>query len=222
MTPPAEAVVKERLSLGAVVSAAGGFMDSFSYLLHGGVFANGQTGNYVLLSLCLTRRDWLGALSYLVPIVAFVAGIVVARHVRSSRCGGDRFAAQRYVAALEAAAFCALALVSNELPDLVANSAVSFLAAVSYQTFKQFGTKSAYSGVFITGNLRSLGNSLYDGLVAGSIHERHRAVCYLAIIGSFGGGVALGWAMVACMGHHSCLVIAVLFLVARRLVLRQG
>lgn len=70
---PAEPV-SERVALGLVVSLAGGHMDAFSYLLHGGVFANGQTGNYVLLVLSLAAGDIRGAVRYLVPIGAFLAG----------------------------------------------------------------------------------------------------------------------------------------------------
>ena len=106
------------------------------------------------------------------------------------------------------------------LTDLFANSVVSFLAAMTIQTFRQFGTKSAYAGVFITGNLRSLGNSLYEGFARGNAHERHRAFRYLAIVMAFGTGVLLGRYMVELLGHSSCLVISALFLMSHRFVVR--
>lgn len=182
-------------------------MDAFSYLLHGGVFANGQTGNYVLLVLSLAAGDIRGVVRYLIPIGAFLAGIVMARHVTDALCGGDRFRAQHWVADFEALGFALLSLLSGGLTDLFANSVVSFLAAMTFQTFRQFGTKSAYAGVFITGNLRSLGNSLYEGFARGNAHERHRAFRYLAIVMAFGTGVLLGRYMIELLGHSSCLVI---------------
>ena len=41
---------KVPVRLGLTVICAGGFMDAYSYLLHGQVFATGQTGNIVLLT----------------------------------------------------------------------------------------------------------------------------------------------------------------------------
>ena len=216
---PAEPV-SERVTLGLVVSLAGGHMDAFSYLLHGGVFANGQTGNYVLLVLSLAAGDIRGVVRYLIPIGAFLAAIVMARHVTDALCGGDRFRAQHWVADFEALGFALLSLLSGGLTDLFANSVVSFLAAMTFQTFRQFGTKSAYAGVFITGNLRSLGNSLYEGFARGNAHERHRAFRYLAIVMAFGTGVLLGRYMVELLGHSSCLVISALFLMSHRFVVR--
>lgn len=193
-------------------------MDAFSYLLHGGVFANGQTGNYVLLVLTLAEGKLLGAVRYLVPIAAYLCGIVVARHVMDVLCEGDCYRAQHWVADFEALGFALLSLLSGGVTGLFANSLASFLAAMTFQTFRQFGTRSAYAGVFVTGNLRSLGNSRYMGFSGGDSHERHRALRYLAIVLAFGMGAVLGRCMVGVLGHTSGLVISTLFLMAHRFV----
>ena len=57
-SPPAPSPAKERTALGIVVTCAGGLMDAYSYLMHGEVFANGQTGNVVLLVLRLSEADY--------------------------------------------------------------------------------------------------------------------------------------------------------------------
>ena len=39
------------------VTLSGGFQDAYTYISRGQVFANAQTGNIVLLSAALLRRD---------------------------------------------------------------------------------------------------------------------------------------------------------------------
>ena len=42
--------MSESFFLTAILAIVGGFLDSYSYLMRGHVFANAQTGNIVLLS----------------------------------------------------------------------------------------------------------------------------------------------------------------------------
>ena len=48
--------MSESFRLGAVLALTGGFLDAYTYLIRGGVFANAQTGNIVLLGVRLLRR----------------------------------------------------------------------------------------------------------------------------------------------------------------------
>jgi uncharacterized membrane protein YoaK (UPF0700 family) len=64
---------------------AGGFMDAYSYLARGRVFANAQTGNIVLFAVYGSEGDWQAAERTVPPIVAYVAGIAVGRSTLSGR-----------------------------------------------------------------------------------------------------------------------------------------
>ena len=66
------------------LSLSGGLQDAYTYLFRGGVFANAQTGNIVLLSVRLFEGDWAAAGHYLIPLLAFSLGILVAELVRTS------------------------------------------------------------------------------------------------------------------------------------------
>lgn len=52
--------MSESFRLGAVLALTGGFLDAYTYLIRGGVFANAQTGNIVLLGVRLMEGDWGG------------------------------------------------------------------------------------------------------------------------------------------------------------------
>lgn len=212
---------KVPVRLGLTVICAGGFMDAYSYLLHGHVFATGQTGNIVLLCVNLAEGAPLGVLHYLVSIVAFVAGIMLSRHVLVRVHDGDSYRMQRTVALFEAAAFAAVALVPAAAPDLLVNSAISFFAAISYENFRTFGTRSAYASVFCTGNLRSFGETLYDGLFRGDRHELHRSARYAALVASFCAGAVACKLLIDVIGAYTSLAISVLFLLSTRFIPRQ-
>ena len=64
------------------LSLSGGLQDAYTYFFRGKVYANAQTGNIVLLSQHLFTGDFLTALHYLIPLVAFASGILAAELFR--------------------------------------------------------------------------------------------------------------------------------------------
>ena len=48
--------ISESIRLGAILALSGGFMDAYSYMERGEVFANAQTGNIVLLSQSIAEK----------------------------------------------------------------------------------------------------------------------------------------------------------------------
>lgn len=209
---------KVPVRLGLIVICAGGFMDAYSYLLHDHVFATGQTGNIVLLCMNLADGAWLGVSHYLVSILAFVAGIMLSRHVLVRAHGRATHRMQRWVAVFEALAFAVVALLPEGAPNLLVNSAISFCAAVSYENFQQFGTRSAYASVFCTGNLRSLGETLYDGIFEKDRHELHRSARYAGLVASFCVGAVACKLLIGVTGKFACLAISALFLLSLRYI----
>lgn len=209
---------KVPVRLGLIVICAGGFMDAYSYLLHDHVFATGQTGNIVLLCMNLADGAWLGVSHYLVSILAFVAGIMLSRHVLVRVHGRATHRMQRWVVVFEALAFAVVALLPEGAPDLLVNSAISFCAAVSYENFRQFGTRSAYASVFCTGNLRSLGETLYDGIFEKDRHELHRSARYAGLVTSFCVGAVACKLLIGVTGKFACLAISALFLLSLRYI----
>ena len=89
---------------------------------------------------------------------------------------------------------------------------------MSYENFRKFGTRSAYSSVFCSGNLRSLGETLYEGLVCGDSHELHRAARYAGLVVSFCVGAALCCLLIGVVGKYASLAMSALFLLSTRFV----
>ena len=74
--------MSESFFLTAILAIVGGFLDSYSYLMRGHVFANAQTGNIVLFGVYLEKRNFTQAIYYLVPILAFAVGIILVEIVK--------------------------------------------------------------------------------------------------------------------------------------------
>lgn len=68
----------ETLPVGLLLAAVGGFLDGFTFIGYGGVFANGQTGNVVLMGVYAGELHWRSAVQHVPPILAFLLGVTVA------------------------------------------------------------------------------------------------------------------------------------------------
>ena len=68
----------ENLPTGLLLAGAGGFLDAYTFVGRGGVFANAQTGNIVLLAVAAGERHWQAALLHVPPILAFMLGVALA------------------------------------------------------------------------------------------------------------------------------------------------
>ena len=67
----------ESFAAAALLALSGGLLDAYTYLCRGGVFANAQTGNMVLLAIRAAEGKWQEAGRYLIPILAFAAGAMI-------------------------------------------------------------------------------------------------------------------------------------------------
>src|SRR5437762_10244378 len=69
---------EQSLLVACLLTMSGGFLDAFTWLSLGGVFANSQTGNVVFLGMYAALGQWHEAAHHIPPILAFLAGAWVA------------------------------------------------------------------------------------------------------------------------------------------------
>ena len=73
----------EAMRVGLLLALTGGFLDAYTYLVRGHVFANAQTGNIVMMGVDIAQGNWWGVGRYLLPVLAFVAGVLLAETIRA-------------------------------------------------------------------------------------------------------------------------------------------
>jgi len=204
----------ESFPVAGLLAVAGGLLDAYSYLSRGGVFANAQTGNIVLLALRLAEGRWWEAAAYLIPILAFVLGVLAAELIRTYHRHNGRLYHWRHTALL---AEIVVVMVVAFLPlgrwDFVANATVSFVCAVQVGAFRKV-RGNAFASTMCTGNLRSGTEALYYGVAAKRTEEVGKGLCYYAVIGCFMGGAALGGILTRLSPQYAVLGAAAFQLAA--------
>lgn len=207
--------MSESFVMGALLAVVGGFLDAYTYLLRGGVFANAQTGNMVLLGMNLAKGELFKALYYLVPIGAFAAGVVAAEVIRQGFREHPRIHWRQAAVAAECLILLAAAFVPRGGLDVAVNVSVSFMCAVQVESFRKVNG-NAFATTMCTGNLRSAMELLYRHLVSREPRALEKCGQYLGIILFFILGAILGAWLAGFFAEKAvlfcCAVLAVCFI----------
>ena len=68
----------EKIAAACILSISGGFLDIYTYLFRGGVFANAVTGNMVLFGFNIAHGQWQGCVKYIIAITSYAIGVFAA------------------------------------------------------------------------------------------------------------------------------------------------
>lgn len=158
-----------------LIAGAGGLLTSYTYIMRGGVYANVQTGNLVLLGISIAsgQAQW----SYLVPVLAFMLGVMLAQLIEMHSHGTGRLRGPRLVLLVEAAVVSLTALMPHAL-DLFASATISFVCGMQMDAFREYRGKQ-YATTLLTGNLRSGSEQLW-------YYVRSRDTKHLLAAGGYG------------------------------------
>lgn len=171
-----------------LLSLAGGFLDAFTWVGHGGVFANAQTGNVVLLGVFAASGQWRQAVRHIPPVIAFLVGVFVAHLLRTH---GATWAA-RVSLGVEVVLLLVVAALPPSFADLPIVLGIAFVAALQTSSFPRV-EGAAYSSVMTTGNLRRMAEALFAGAMPPRDPAAPRqARSFAAICATFGLGAGIG------------------------------
>lgn len=213
--------IHESMIVGILLSIIGGFLDAYTYILHGGVFANAQTGNIVLLSINLSQKDFSKALYYLMPILAFFIGVIITEIMKNKASKSSWFAWQNGVLILETILLFVIGLFSFKVPNAVVNITISFVCSVQVSAFRLLAG-NPYASTMCTGNLRSAAEHLFKGLHKKDDKALAASATYFIILLSFCIGAILGTGAASFIGGKSIFICCLLLLFIIYLSFRYG
>lgn len=192
---------------------SGGFQDAYTYCCRGGVFANAQTGNIVLMSAALFRGDWDNVLKYIVPVLSFLLGIAVAELVHVHYRKQEKIHWRQIVLIEEITLLFAVGFIPESLNPL-ANALVSFVCALQVQTFHKIHGQP-YASTMCIGNMRSGMEALCAYFRSHDRETLERSLTYFGVIGVFAAGAGIGSLLSTAIGHGTiwvcCGLLAVSF-----------
>jgi uncharacterized membrane protein YoaK (UPF0700 family) len=206
------ATVRHRsVPLGVLLATVGGFLDAYTYLGFGHVFANAMTGNVVLTGVSLVSRHDAQWWRYPTAILAFLAGAATANLMHLPRPRASIRRPKRDCLVIEFACLAVVAAVP--LPACLVTLAVTFVAAVQTSTFRQLGDWP-FSSVMATGNLRSIIDAATAWMELRSPDDARKLRQFGSVCFAFLVGAVIGGAATRAWGHYAAWLAAGLLSVA--------
>ena len=202
----------ESFRLCALLSFSGGLQDAYTYNVRGHVFANAQTGNVVLMSQNLMTVKWHDGLRYMLPLIAFAAGIFIAERIENRFKEAKDLHWRQIIIAIEMAMLCIVGFLPESL-NMPANMLVSLACAMQVQTFRTvhgFG----YASTMCIGNLRSGTESLSKFLREKDKDSLVKALHFFGIILIFALGAGTGGIISSHYGISTIWLSVILLVIA--------
>jgi uncharacterized membrane protein YoaK (UPF0700 family) len=179
------------LRFAVLLTLTNGFLDAYTYITRGGVFANVQTGNVILFAIDMRHRHWGSSLAHLWPILAFLVGVLLSSHIKSGRA--ERFVTHplRWTMGIQAAALVVIGFVPTTVPNSFVTIPISFLAAMQFTLFRSIGDLT-YIAVATTGNLMRFVEAGYSVFVDKDNTARQAFRVYGTLLATFSSGAVIG------------------------------
>ncbi|MGN1400428.1 MAG: YoaK family protein [Bacillus sp. (in: firmicutes)] len=201
----------DSLLMGMMLALVGGYLDAYTYITRDGVFATAQTGNTVLFAVRAASTEHSGAILNVPPFVAFIAGVLVAEHMKE-RLGKHR----RAVLILECIILFIVGFIPSGLPDMIVTMAIAFVSSLQIATFNKL-EKWSYNSTITTGNLRTAAQASYAAFADHDPESMRQFKAFAAIILSFISGALIGTFFSVLLGNISIwiasgIILLIIFL----------
>ena len=202
--------VSESIELGIILALSGGFMDAYSYLERGRVFANAQTGNMLLLGVSLSEGNFHLVVRYLFPVLAFAIGIALADVVRIK--GIIRLHWRQISVLFEALILATVSFMPHNM-NLLANSLTSLTCGIQVESFRKIHGNGIATTMCI-GNLRSATQNLCSYFYTKEKGHLEKGLLYYGIIFCFVIGAVIGNAFIKIFHEKAILCCSVMMFLA--------
>lgn len=192
---------------------SGGLQDAYTYCCRGGVFANAQTGNIVLMSAAMFRGEWQTVWKYLIPVLAFLVGTAVAEVVHIRYKNLEKLHWRQIILLAEILLLLGVGFIPQSMNSL-ANAVVSFVCAMQVQTFHKV-RGHAYASTMCIGNMRSGMEALCAYFRNKDRKILQKSLVYFGVILIFAAGAGMGSYMTTLHGDRTiwlcCVLLSVSF-----------
>lgn len=200
--------ISESIPLGIILAIAGGFMDAYSYMCRGGVFANAQTGNMLLFGINLCEGDWNKVFYYFSSVFSFGIGILIAEVVKY-RLKDKDFIHWRQISVLgEVIVLLCVSFIPQAL-NLMANCLTSLACGIQVESFRKIKGNGIATTMCI-GNLRSANENMYKYIKERDKETGRKSLLYYFIILCFITGAVVGNLCVELFNERAIVFDAIL------------
>lgn len=132
--------VSESIEVSMLLTFIGGFLEIYSFLLKGHVFATTITGNIVLMLFNLYSKNFNIIIKYIFPILGFCIGVVLSI-IAKKKLSRNRLHWRIYVIFFEMFLVVLIYLLRSKDIFIIDVCLISMLSAIQIQTFMKIKRK---------------------------------------------------------------------------------
>lgn len=211
--------MSDSLSVMILITLSGGFQDAYTYWERGQVFANAQTGNFVLMSGYAFSGQWDLLLRYFIPVFFFAMGIFLCEFLRDKFSNITNLHWRQWILIVEITLLFIVGWMPASL-NFEANAMVSLACAMQVQSFRYF-KGHPYASTMCIGNLRSGMDALTSWAISKDPRKLKTSFQYFRVIGIFATGAGVGSRLGRAFGLRSIwfscfLLIVCILLIEKR------
>lgn len=199
---------EEMIFISLIATFMGGFLDAYTYVLHGGVFANTQTGNLIFLSIFLAEGEYYEAMLRFIPIIFFIIGIVISEILNKITNKHWR----KISLIIQFVLFNLIGFGMFYNKSIIICSTISLICSMQLVSFKKVNG-DVFSTIMCTGNLRSFSECISKFILYKKKEELKKGLKYFFIILVFCLGVYLGFFLVRIFNRYSIFLASFIVLV---------
>ncbi|MDR0899271.1 MAG: DUF1275 domain-containing protein [Lactobacillaceae bacterium] len=209
--------IQETLLVVVLLTFVSGFVDGNTFAFDGGRFAGLQTGNVIQGGIALAKGQFPHALTFAVPFVGFILGVMVNTLVKRRFKNHPRIIFEEVALAIQIAGLSATTLFSVFLNQTIEIGLLSFFMAMQVDSFGKLrgGTVAT---VFTTGNTKTFASNLMTGISTKDVTALKTAGRYLLVIGGFFVGAFASTWLMRFTHNYTLLVAPVVLLVVWLLI----
>ncbi|VWL85290.1 YoaK family protein [Oceanivirga miroungae] len=188
----------DSLKIALLLTFIGGFLEIYSFLLKGKVFATTMTGNIIMMMYNVYNLDFLSIPKYLFPIICFCLGIIYVEYIKK-KYFNHSIHWREFILALEIFLVILVFLFRKEYFNIFTTSIIGFMSAIQIQSFKKT-EDNLYMSTMLTGNTRKLIESIIK-------KNTKQVKIFTLIILSFCVGVIFGALFIDSLKEASILIL---------------
>lgn len=208
----------QSLLAGSALLVATGFVDIYTFLAHGHVFAEAMTGNLVLIGVGTFHPQTVEFWRPLAAFTAFVVGIASVwwlgrRTTSRARSRSHVHVPQLTTLAFEIVLLTVVAFLPTGFPSAVISTVIAFASGMQIAAFQHFGPTSFTTTVMTSNSLHAV-DAILTALASRARRDIVVALRLTGALGCFVAGVLVGGFMTVHIGTRASLVAAALFSIA--------
>ncbi len=207
-----EKQMSENFILGIMLALTGGFLDAYTYITRGGVFANAQTGNIVLMGINIAKGDFEKVIHYVVPILAFALGILISEIIKATLKKSQHLHWRQLIVLTEIIILAICGFVPSGKGNTFVNVMVSFVCSLQVESFRVINGNTVAT-TMCTGNLRSGTELLFLGIEKKDKKIALRSLTYYGINLFFTLGAIVGAVATKFLDIKSILIASALLVI---------